>query len=171
MRQRNRYDRELENLRRGRRRKWVGRSHKIEIVPCEVCGIQDLSVIEIHHVLPLASVRGNGSSTEVSEVLCLCANCHKKVHAAFGGTRNVPYTGPHTKAELLDRMHVLRPGGLHLGKKKTGRRSRESIAAAVRDYGLGLGSLRRIASKYRISHSFLHMEFRNSLKMLGGPMC
>ncbi|MBW3096498.1 HNH endonuclease [Pseudohoeflea coraliihabitans] len=56
---------------------------------CELCGLDPViqyggpegeACIEVHHALPLAEM-APGHETRLSDVECLCANCHRVVHS------------------------------------------------------------------------------------------
>ena len=61
-------------------------SHK---KPCVVCGEDDIIVIDFHHIDPKEksfTIGRNGYSKEkikeeIDKCACLCANCHRRVHA------------------------------------------------------------------------------------------
>jgi hypothetical protein len=118
------------------------------LMPCEVCGEEDLAIIEIHHIIPM-----NYDSTKVlcrdaGEVVCLCANCHKKVHSTFGGVRNVKYTGPTNKKILIECIKKARWKFMY--RKKF----HEDIKKKIKhDYTSGVGSLRFLGRKYGVSHA------------------
>lgn len=63
---------------------------------CEVCGLDALArygsevgreVIEAHHTIPLASVKGT-RMTRIADLALVCANCHAAIHAG-GRTRSL----------------------------------------------------------------------------------
>lgn len=41
---------------------------------CTICGNDDNDVIEVHHI------DKNRTNSDVDNLICLCANCHRKVH-------------------------------------------------------------------------------------------
>lgn len=46
---------------------------------CEVCGKQDHIVnLEIHHII----FRSHCGGDEVTNLICLCKNCHRKAHSS-----------------------------------------------------------------------------------------
>ena len=58
--------------------------------PCIICGESEKACIDFHHVDPSTksfSISGNGYVAkqavleELKKCVCLCANCHRKVHA------------------------------------------------------------------------------------------
>ena len=64
--------------------------------PCVICSEPDPVVIDFHHVDPKTKSFTIGASThrsreqifqEVEKCVCLCANCHRRVHA---GTVEIP---------------------------------------------------------------------------------
>jgi 5-methylcytosine-specific restriction protein A len=58
---------------------------------CEICGFEPAEVhaadpcasacIEVHHAVIMVSEMEAGHSTQLSDLQCLCANCHRLVHA------------------------------------------------------------------------------------------
>ena len=44
---------------------------------CQICGENDEDVIELHHIIPLKI----GGKNDICNLVCLCANCHKRVHS------------------------------------------------------------------------------------------
>jgi hypothetical protein len=61
-------------------------------VACDCCGLvpatqypwADSKLLEVHHLLPLASpARANAQGTEFESVVLVCPNCHKAVHARY----------------------------------------------------------------------------------------
>lgn len=54
--------------------------YKREDGRCEICGKHlEYSEMELHHVLPLATFKS--MATNKANMMCLCAHCHKGVHA------------------------------------------------------------------------------------------
>ncbi|WP_085637816.1 MULTISPECIES: PIN-like domain-containing protein [unclassified Pseudomonas] len=52
----------------------------IDISTCSVCGFQsnpDRSILEIHHITP----RSEGGSDSADNIIVICPNCHKELHA------------------------------------------------------------------------------------------
>lgn len=46
---------------------------------CEVCFNCCVPILQIHHILPLSLYGDN----DEDNILCLCPNCHKKLHALY----------------------------------------------------------------------------------------
>lgn len=46
-----------------------------ENIPCEICG-WDKSVRDLHHITEVA----NGGSTELTNLISVCPNCHRMIH-------------------------------------------------------------------------------------------
>lgn len=44
---------------------------------CAICGLKDKNVMELHHIIPL----GIGGKNDINNLVCLCANCHRRVHS------------------------------------------------------------------------------------------
>lgn len=44
---------------------------------CQICGEKNKYTVEIHHIIPLKI----GGKNDITNLVCLCANCHRKVHA------------------------------------------------------------------------------------------
>ena len=94
----NKWDKKTNSARRKTANNWRKNlidSHK---KPCLICGESDLVVIEFHHVDERKDVGGTLVSQalrqskkkfleEVEKCVCLCANCHRRVHA---GTVVIP---------------------------------------------------------------------------------
>jgi|DEB0MinimDraft_4_1074332.scaffolds.fasta_scaffold21582_2 hypothetical protein len=64
--------------------------------PCVICGESDPVVIDFHHIDPstktagvtdLRNCKNETIIAEVQKCVCLCANCHRRVHA---GTVEIP---------------------------------------------------------------------------------
>ena len=55
------------------------RSRKIESIKkeCEICGCKDKKILHIHHIIPRAD---NRCTDNLSNLACLCPNCHHFVH-------------------------------------------------------------------------------------------
>ena len=60
--------------------------------PCIVCGESEPIAIDFHHINPnekeftIGKHRGKNRewlSQEISKCVCLCANCHRKVHVGL----------------------------------------------------------------------------------------
>jgi predicted HNH restriction endonuclease len=60
--------------------------------PCIICGESEPVCIDFHHINPIdkeftiGKHRGKSReslSKEISKCVCLCANCHRKVHAGL----------------------------------------------------------------------------------------
>lgn len=49
-------------------------------VYCEVCGIEDEVVLDVHHDKVSVSEMENGHVTKLEDLRVICANCHRKVH-------------------------------------------------------------------------------------------
>ena len=63
---------------------------------CAVCGYS--VVVDVHHICPV-SADGNH---DAGNLLPLCANHHRVVHARWGrGTRRSPYRGPLNASEVV----------------------------------------------------------------------
>ena len=73
--------------------------------PCAICGEPDPVVIDFHHLDPATKSFTLGQTNnysdekilaEVDKCVCLCANCHRRVHA---GTAEIPagLSGHNTK--------------------------------------------------------------------------
>lgn len=56
---------------------------------CAICGEDDINCLEVHHIgdkhFSVSSMINNVSTKELKEELkeciCVCANCHKKIHS------------------------------------------------------------------------------------------
>jgi hypothetical protein len=72
---------------------------------CCNCGIQE--DLQYHHIVPLTF----GGNNIVSNICCLCYNCHSKIH--FGKTKNINHSEA-TKAGL----QKAKERGVQLGRKK-----------------------------------------------------
>ena len=46
-----------------------------ENVPCEICG-WDKTTRDLHHIVEVS----NGGATELSNLICVCPNCHRMIH-------------------------------------------------------------------------------------------
>lgn len=44
---------------------------------CQICGEKNKYTAELHHIKPLEI----GGKNTLNNLVCLCANCHRKVHA------------------------------------------------------------------------------------------
>lgn len=82
-----------EHLRRERNRKLVKRFFESLAQPviCDLCGRNVnarypwlRNLLEAHHVLPLSSpLRADSSGTKLAELVPICPNCHRAVHAYY----------------------------------------------------------------------------------------
>lgn len=48
---------------------------------CEVCGIEESIVLDVHHDKVRVSEMGENHITKLSDLRVLCANCHRMIHA------------------------------------------------------------------------------------------
>ena len=53
------------------------KTYKLSRGKCVLCGENNLSTLDIHRILEGA----NGGEYHYENTVCLCANCHRKVHA------------------------------------------------------------------------------------------
>lgn len=53
---------------------------RCELIPSHKLGKHGDSVIEVHHAKTLVSDMADGHVTRLSDLMCLCANCHRIVH-------------------------------------------------------------------------------------------
>ena len=51
---------------------------------CEICGFDFYKVLQIHHVVPISL----GGSNDNDNIICVCPNCHKMLHYAYGVVKN-----------------------------------------------------------------------------------
>jgi HNH endonuclease len=78
------YARERKYLVNHRNRAVVLQCKERDNYTCKACGfslrVNGRSVIDCHHLTPLAS--GGGRVTSVSDLVCLCPNCHRVAHTS-----------------------------------------------------------------------------------------
>lgn len=64
---------------------------------CAACGLEFEKVygclgekyIEVHHIKPLSLYKGSHEVNAETDMVCLCANCHRMIHRCNGGTLTV----------------------------------------------------------------------------------
>ena len=83
---------EIHRKQEARRQKRVGEWFNSLKTPCIVCGESEPVCIDFHHINPeekdftIGKHRGKAREIlekEISKCVCLCSNCHRKVHAGL----------------------------------------------------------------------------------------
>lgn len=63
---------------------------------CSICGEDDKCCLEFHHILPksfrisyaVKNVKPDKFKQELDKCICVCSNCHKKIHNKKGEPSN-----------------------------------------------------------------------------------
>lgn len=75
----------------------IGKKLKFErdngYLGCEVCGLKadqalDKAMIECHHLVPLGT-QDAAVKTDLDDLICVCANCHRRIHATADVDQNL----------------------------------------------------------------------------------
>ena len=44
---------------------------------CAICGMSDVNCLDLHHIVEISQ----GGHNHLNNMICLCANCHRQIHA------------------------------------------------------------------------------------------
>lgn len=51
---------------------------------CKMCGENDIKELQLHHIIPI-SINGDN---RLDNLMCVCRNCHKRLHKAYRNSDN-----------------------------------------------------------------------------------